>query len=303
MLKSFNTRSAKSSISAKSSESGTLRVIGDRASGKSTYMAALARWPNADSFSPVETVNPFNEDGKALIAKAQNLLEQGLQLEPTQLINPDIPDYGIRIILKGQFSWRNPQITGDSQPVPLVINCKDYAGEFFSDLLYKSGDPLLMDYLQDCVLASGVLLLLDGTAHRKDQEYADSMERFLASLDQTDINNRKRRIALAIAKCEQPELWVQRFSPQDMAQARFPRVCRTLQAWQKIGAGNVEYFATSAFGMLGKNYPEPNSILVKRDRGGVTAVLKDPKRWRPFGLVSPLYWLCTGERHKQLDKD
>ncbi len=41
-----------------------LRVIGDRASGKTTYMASLARWPNADPFSPVQNVTPVNEEGE-----------------------------------------------------------------------------------------------------------------------------------------------------------------------------------------------------------------------------------------------
>ena len=78
-----------------SQSNAVLRVIGDRASGKTTYMASLARWPNADPSSPVQNVTPINEEGEELVSKAQNILEQGLELEPTDLNASaiDIKDY------------------------------------------------------------------------------------------------------------------------------------------------------------------------------------------------------------------
>ena len=119
-----------------------LRVIGDRTSGKTTYMASLARWPNADPASPVQNVTPVNEEGEELIVNAQNILEQGLQLEPSDLKASaiDIKDYTLSIALKGQFSWRNPKASAGSDLVTLNISCKDYAGEFFTDLLYQAGN-------------------------------------------------------------------------------------------------------------------------------------------------------------------
>lgn len=129
--------------------SAVLRVIGDRASGKTAYMASLARWPNADPASPVQTVTAVNEAGRELISKAQNILEQGLELEATTLdaSASDVKDYTLKITLKGQFSWKNPTSIG-SQLVNLNISCKDYAGEFFTDLLYQAGSKL-QDYLDD----------------------------------------------------------------------------------------------------------------------------------------------------------
>lgn len=284
---------------------GVLRVIGDRASGKTTYMASLARWPNAEPSSPVQNVTPVNEEGEELIAKAQNILEQGLELEPTDLNASaiDVKDYTLSISLKGQFSWKNPKASAPSQLVTLNISCKDYAGEFFTDLLYQAGDSRLQDYLEDCLQATGIMFLIDGTTHRKDSEYANGLDKFLMALDRTDIGAEKRRVSLVMTKCEQPELWIKRHQPRELAAARFPQVNRRLQSWQQMGAGSVEFFTTSAFGMLGTRYPEPNSKRINRDRNGTTSVLKDPKRWRPFGLVAPIYWLCTGDRHKELDKD
>jgi len=291
--------------STQQQSNAVLRVIGDRASGKTTYMASLARWPNAEPTSPVQSVTPVNEEGEELIAKAQNILEQGLELEPTDLDASaiDVKDYTLSIALKGQFSWGNSRVSVGSQLVTLNISCKDYAGEFFSDLIHQAGSSRLQDYLEDCLQATGIMFLLDGTTHRQDSEYANGLDKFLMALDRTDIGAEKRRIALVMTKCEQPELWIKRHEPRDLAAARFPQVNRRLQSWQQLGAGSVDYFTTSAFGMLGSRFPEPNSKRMRRDRDGTTSVLKDPKRWRPFGLVAPIYWLCTGDRHKELDRD
>lgn len=288
--------------SGNTSESATIRVVGDRASGKTAYMAALARWPNASSDSPVQNVIPINEDGENLISMAKNVLEQGLQLPPTVLSEDtlELKDYQLRIILKGKFSWRNPKFNGNAQQVTLDVNCKDYPGEFFSDLLNRGSDSVLNDYLDDCIQASGIMVLIDGTS-RKHQDIAASIDKFLIALDRNDLGSRKRRIAVVVTKCEQPELWVNRQKARDIVSAISPQVLKRLQTWQQSGVGSVEYFSTSAFGMLGTNMPAPNFTRVKASREGLAAVIRDPRRWRPFGLVSPIYWLCTGERHKELD--
>ena len=287
--------------------SATVRVIGDRKSGKTTYMAALARWPGADpATSPVQTVTAINDDGEELITKAKNILEQGEQLEATALDANvyDVKDYGLQIVLKDQFSLRRLKTSIGSSLVRLNINCKDYSGEFFQDVLYQSGTQLLQDYLEDCVQASGIMLLLDGLANRKDTEYANGLDKFLIELDRAETGVRKRRIALVITKCEQPELWVNQHQPKQVATARFPEVMRKLQTWEQSGPGSVDCFISSAFGMLGERYPEPNMKRIRRDREGIKeSVLKNPQRWKPFGLVAPIYWLCTGERHKKLERE
>ncbi|ABA25071.1 hypothetical protein Ava_A0013 (plasmid) [Trichormus variabilis ATCC 29413] len=284
--------------------SSVLRVIGDRSSGKTTYMASLARWPNADPSSPVQSVIPVGEAGQELINKAQNLLEQGLALEASNLdaSAADVKDYSLRITLKGQFSWKNAKASVASQLINLNISCKDYAGEFFADLLQQAGNPKLGDYLDDCSQATGIMFLVDGNSRRKDIEYLAGLDKLLPLLDRADLVTGKRRISLVLTKCEQSELWVNRHKPAFLAEARFPQVYRKLQTWQQMGAGTVDYFTTSAFGMLGNTFPEPNVNLLSRGRDGIAAVIKDPKRWRPFGLVAPIYWLCTGDRHKELDK-
>jgi hypothetical protein len=305
ILKLFKDKPEKQEPEEPLQKSAVLRVIGDRASGKTTYMAALARWPNASPNSPVQNVMPITTDGEELIAKAQMILEQGLQMEPTALITDvnDIKDYALSIVLREQFSLKSLKTGITPNLLTLNVNCKDYAGEFFSDVLHRAGDPQLEDYLEDCAQAEGLMLLLDGNARRRDAEYANGIDRLLVSLDRSDISITKRRIALVLTKCEMPDLWVSRFKPKELAEAKFPQVCRKLKAWEAIGSGAVEFFTNSAFGMLGTQFPEPNSKKIDRNEFGMRSVLKDSKRWRPFGLVAPIYWLCTGQRHKDLEKD
>ena len=128
----------KKSKSSKSQNfNGIMRVIGDRSSGKTTYMAALARWPNADPIkSAVQQVQAVNDDGEQLINKAKNLLEQGESLEPTPLnaTPSEVKDYCLRIILNNKNSGVKVKVNQDSLSLNLNINCKDYAGEFFADL-------------------------------------------------------------------------------------------------------------------------------------------------------------------------
>lgn len=271
-------------------ENASIRVIGDRQSGKTSYMASLAYYPNASSDSFVKSIIPIGENAEDLVTKAQNILEQGLELEPTMLnANIDeVKDYTLNITLANQ--------------VKLTVNCKDYAGEFFSDLMYKVGDNLLDDYLDDCLQATGIMLLIDGTSHRKDSEYAKGLDKFLLALNQADLDQGNRRIAVTFSKCEQSELWINRQWGAKIAQNRFPQLYRRLQTWQNMKIGELAYFTTSAFGVLGSQFPEPNSQKISRGREGTKSIIKNPRRWRPYGLVSPIYWLCTGKRNQKLEE-
>jgi adenylate kinase family enzyme len=283
-----------------------IRVIGYRSSGKSTFMAALARWPNASSNSPVQSVTATNEESQQLIDKARNILEQGEQLEMTMLdadVN-EVKDYNLSIKLKDKFSWRNPQLGENNRTIDLNLSCKDYAGEFFTDLLQSANAPRLDSYLEDCVLADGIALLIDGASHRMDAEYAMGLDKFLKALDRNEIEAKDRRIAVILTKAEHGEVYATRDRPATITVSRrFPNVYEKLKAWHNSKAGKTDFFIASAFGTLGKNFPEPNATIIRRGPEGTTAIIKKPKLWKPFGLISPLYWLCTGEHHPDLDKD
>ncbi|ACK64660.1 hypothetical protein PCC8801_0570 [Rippkaea orientalis PCC 8801] len=283
-----------------------IRVVGDRYSGKTVYMASLAYWPNVNSESPLQSVTSFGdqETSQELFNCAQNILKEGLKLNPKNIDDfcvDQIKDYGLKISLKNYFSEKLSQNRSDF--IEFTINCKDYSGEFFRDVIYKSNDPFLKDYLEDFQLADGLLLLVDGTSYRKDQQYAKGLEKFLLYLNQTKLHNPKRRIAFVLNKCELSELWMSRHQPRELVAKRFPQMMATLENWSDQGLGEVEYFTASAFGTLGNDYYQPNTKILAQAHQGTFYMIRHLEKWRPFGLVSPIYWLCTGERHEALDQD
>jgi Double-GTPase 1 len=289
------------------SASANIRLVGDRRSGKTAYMASLAYWPRVNSDSPVQSVTSVGdrEAGQKLIDYAKDILEKGLELQRTPAnknTTNDVKDYGLEITLKEQLSWHPSQLA--SNPVKLTINCRDYSGEFFRDLYQKPTDPWSDDYFQDCRIATGILLLVDGTTHLKDSDYARGLGEFFRAIDHSG-KQQNRRIACVLSKCELSQLWVSRNEPSELTQRLFPKTVKELENWAegKQKTRQVDYFASSAFGSLGKDYPEPNTTILQRERGGYACIIHRPKQWQPFGLVSPIYWLATGHRHQQLDRD
>ncbi len=282
----------------------SIRVIGPPGSGKTTYMAALARWPNANpKKSAIQSVIPLNDYGRELVTKAQNILEKGDQLEKTDLDNNinDLKDYALSIVLKDQVSWRN---LNNNSRLRININCKDYAGEFLKDLIFRPGSNLLQDYMKSCVESNGIILLVDGMS-REDQHLANGLEQFLRELDQADMTKINRRIAVVINKCEQSALWINRHDPRLITEAHFPQMMRKLDQWETLGRGigMVDYFTVSAFGTVGKRYPTANVKNIGYNQQGISSYLDKPDSWKPFGLVSPIYWLSTGKRYQLLDQE
>ena len=287
-----------------------IRIVGDRGSGKTAYMAALAYNPRKSYYDgPVKSVTTVGERtaGEELIKNAQDILEQGLELEATKTDKSsvsEVKDYGLQIILKDKFSWDKSNF--GSHPIQLRVNCKDYAGEFFNDLIDKPHDPWLLDYFQDCLVATGILFLVDGTSHLRDNDYDKGLLNFFMKLSRSGgQEHQNRRIAFVLSKCELSQLWVSRDNPKQLVQNLFPKTFRQLENWAegKSQTRQIDYFTSSAFGSLPGEYPEPNTKILSRDRGGYSCVIQEPRNWQPFGLVAPIYWLASGHRYKELDRD
>ncbi|MFM6156234.1 MAG: hypothetical protein ACKPE3_25105, partial [Sphaerospermopsis kisseleviana] len=156
---------------------------------------------------------------------------------------------------------------------------------------------LLREYIGDCTIdGAGILILLDGTA-QQDEYYAECIYQLLFQLNAaTSKNSRSRRVAVALSKCDLPQLWIHRNNPTKKIQARFEGVYSKLKTFHKI---HVEFFATSAYGVLGNDIQIANSHTTKADKNGTRAIIleSDFKLWRPFGLIEPIYWLYTGKKY------
>lgn len=83
---------------------GNICVIGPRASGKTTYLASLAYFPNKTQEKTFK-IQPLNDESRDLAAKAQNIIREGLSVEPTAIGEKiqtvdDLPYYSFKIDIK-----------------------------------------------------------------------------------------------------------------------------------------------------------------------------------------------------------
>ncbi|MGB3204168.1 MAG: hypothetical protein WBB28_04205 [Crinalium sp.] len=275
-----------------------IRIIGPRSSGKTTFMAALARWANPKLDSPILSVNPFDDDSAKLINLAHDILENGLAIAPTRFEEDanSLPLYTLLIELKSAF-WINGNVR-------FQVSCREYSGEIIKDLRGGTSGIDLSNYLDDCADSSGLLLLIDGTS-REDEKYAQAFARLQAELNERLVGRNKDlrtyRVAVVFTKAEQSQVWINRHDINEFVERKFPKTKAILQKWSNDWKCPINYFFCSAFGMKGKP-PNPNVKVQARDKGGTYGVIANPKVWRPFGLVAPIYWLHTGKDDQRLRK-
>ena len=266
--------------------------IGSSASRLSTYLATLAyhqkHQVKSKKFLSCQ-VTPISADARQLSDQAENILKEQVMLEAGKLYHSfcQHPFYSFTITLeiKGLFWAKNTE--------EVSFGIYDMPDNLLRDIKEFSSSHSFTEYYDDLFSdIGGYFLPIDGTSHREDEVYAKSLEKFTTDL--TQRNPQGCPIAFAVTKCDLSELWVNRDDPRGMVQRRFPKMYEILENWTQENKGKVEYFTTSSFGVFGK-YCEPNSIIQSKSKGGTMAVIRNPKEWQPFGLIEPLYWLCTGK--------
>jgi hypothetical protein len=289
--------------------------MGDRGAGKTTYLAALLRYPcNDPTTSLVQRIITQGNAAANLKLQAQNILEHGLSFPPTPLINvSELGEYGFKILLKVPplKNTMDSAITrlfkpnqSNNQPrlIELIIECKDYPGEFFSNI--AGIDPTQRDqYMQDCAKSDAILFLIDGMDYSKDIKYERQVTQFFECLDYHTHDGWKGSFALGLTKCENPviggTLKDYKSSGKDIKafiQKRFPRMVSAIQT-SKPPDVEVECFALSAFGVIGGDkQANVKYVADNANPNQKVAVIKNPTYWKPFGLISPLYWLCAKEK-------
>ncbi len=268
---------------------GNIRVIGPRGSGKTSYLAALAYSPNNTKARQVKkfTIQSLNEETRELAEKAENIIQEGLSLEPTTVKGgiDSLPFYSFRIETQTSF--------GRSEEINLAV--RDYPGEIFEELESGNNTPLSEEFIDECLMkdVNGCLILLTEWTKGTDKFYKRVLKRFTDLIDSHDRAN-DLRIAVAMSKCERGELWPGRLEPErDLFDIHLPQTKAILQA--KISPKNLRFYAISTFGVLKHNDPRPNRVD-ELGTDGRNSSLRKSSTWQPYGMISPLYWLSTGKR-------
>lgn len=268
---------------------GNIRVIGPRGSGKTTYLAALAYQPVQPGGKTKNfKVQAINEDTRKLAEKAETLILEGGSLEPTGVLVKtidDVPVYSFNIEITTLFQ-KNKNIN---------LAVRDYPGEIFDELELGLKNHIQTEFIEECLAkdVAGCLIMLTEWNKGIDRHYSRVLERFIELMDsQGRIND--LRLAVAMSKCERGELWPGRLDPEiDLFNNHLPKSTKILK--EKIPPSNLNFYAISTFGVLGRNNPRPNRVE-EWGTNGRSSVLREANRWRPYNLIAPLYWLSTGRR-------
>ncbi len=268
---------------------GNIRVIGPRGSGKTTYLAALAYQPvKAIGKMRNFSVTAINDDTRRLAEKAENIILEAESLEPTGVLVrriDDVPIYSFNIEMRSLFNGR--------EKINLVV--RDYPGEIFDELEQGAINEIQTEFIEECLTQDvvGCLIMLTEWKKGTDKFYSRVLQRFTKLMDTYDRVH-DLRLAVVMSKCERGELWPGRIDPEiDLFDVHLPKTKAVLQ--DRIPTKNLQFYAISTFGVLGRKNPRPNRIE-EWGTDGRSSVLREPERWQPYGLISPLYWLSTGKR-------
>jgi Double-GTPase 1 len=268
-----------------------IRIIGPRNSGKTTYLSALLRLPDQfkKQFQGLR-ITAHTEEGENLISLSKNIIEMGAKLSATDIGNE--PEY--------HFSITVPS-SKNGASIPLELLAKDFAGEIFESAASSISSIDLEPYFDDWFSSEGLMIMMtDWQAEKDERVYAPAITRILSEWsDRSKVNSalKSMRIAVVMTKCERGEIWPCRIDPEeDLFRVRLPETYTLLK---KIPTSNRHFFACSAFGVMsdvpGEKDPRPNRYIPSDGSSAeFNAYLRDKDAWKPYGLISPIYWLTTG---------
>ena len=286
-------------------------IIGPRASGKTTFLGALFLI-TAYSRNKSHDRGKVTVDIKGLSSQLESKVRASWNtkrpLEPTTF-HGGLPKYEFSIQIKSQYKLTE-----------IEFNTKDYAGEFFIELLNTDLSATVKSYLLDCLIHPNgwIVLLPDFCLQDQGNEFTlvENIDNFYRSIfhkllsvfpKNDDIfsaderrriqyNLRKIRIAFVMSKCERGELWTGRWEPErDLFQVHLNNTREFLRNNLSLSKNQIAFFALSSYGVFSEKDPRPNRLNLGRNlQDG--AIIEKPDSWRPFGLLSPLYWIATGKR-------
>ncbi len=276
---------------------GEIRMIGDRASGKTSYLSALSVCWQEESYTEgrILSVSPFGDGAIKLQDNAKNCLENGITLPPSEYAD----SCRFSLLLKPRFLM-NPIAALFRRPIRLNISITAPTGELIENLI---AGKVTQEAFDDCASVAGLIIIISGIAQGEDKKYAEVLTTLQRELNSIigQARNRKRlkrhRIAVVFTKGEQGGVFVSRHNSKDFAERKFPKTTIVLENWKKSWNCSMNFFICSAFGMIRELEPNCKGI------GNGLFGLKEPNAWQPFGLVAPIYWLQTGKDDRQLRGD
>jgi Double-GTPase 2 len=278
-------------------KSTSINLIGPRASGKTTYLATLAYFPQRKifqtKFSDYSVSYLSDSVTEKLAHQAEDIIKKGAKLTGTRRGSLNyLPNYYFRIKMPGQ--------TQETE-----VNFRDIAGEIFEDIPQEHNWEELSSYLDYLFTTlSWMVMVTDWQPGEDKRLYKPAFEKLFQQIFERErINSwiKKLRIAVVMSKCERGEIWSGRLEPEeDLFKVRLPETYDFLRKQFSPRTNRLKFFACSSFGVMNNHHdqfdPRPNRYIPDDGSSAeYNAFLREPEQWQPFGLIAPIHWLTTGK--------
>lgn len=277
-----------------------IAIVGSTGIGKTTSIVSMAKFFESRQKSQhlkhysflVKQVDAGGNDlppEKSLVQQWANILEANDELRATI----DRKHYSFRLEIHGRYSVESI--------IRIRINLMDHAGEIFKSLDKEPIPDETTDNLKPCLNTSKWLFVVhDWESETADIDAKNRINKLIGMVP--DSAKSSLRIAVVMSKCERGELWPGRKeAEEDLFEVYLPKTHKALKETVFVNhPKNLGFFASSAFGILSNETPLPNRSYIDKSDRDQRAVLIDTREnsWKPYGLLSPMIWLCEGEKWK-----
>jgi predicted RNase H-like HicB family nuclease len=236
--------------------------------------------------------NPMGESLKYLIENIYQLLEEVFEERRKNL--EKIPE-SLQVIatrLEEQI------LSNCNENIKLASNIKIFCGEVFEAMDQRDSESYFEDCINDITSSEFLLLLFNANLSKEDTSYANWVLGLQDKLSR--LESHPSRLAVVFSHFDHPNIYSYRNNLNSLIAARFPATKLAIETWI-TDENSLAYFACSAFGML-NGTDKPNAIYRSSSTGGYlgSGTLKNPDIWQPFGVISPIYWILTGEYDERL---
>jgi hypothetical protein len=267
-------------------------LVGPRASGKLTFLSGLAGWKAQQKYNSKVRIETSCEDSKRLGEFWEDIICQQERLSQTDF-NQKTYHFSLNFSIPRFFK-------DELQRIDLII--ANVAGEVF-EMSNSEGWKFYQEYRHTSLYITQeltlIMIMIDCSMYRFDEEYAGNINELIKYYLTQNPSMTMCRIALVISQFDALDVWVNRKNTNKVMN-RFKQVQEVLIKNAAEQDFRWKPFVNSTFGGLGRDYMESNTIFSKSYMGRF-GVLKSPSVWKPYGLFSPLYWLCTGKDLNGID--
>lgn len=175
------------------------------------------------------------------------------------------------------------------------VHIRTFMPEFLEGLGDKEIiNPHWKEHLYELIQNISILFLFDGLEDDKDSRISQSVNYLKNYL--SNSRDDLIRIPVIFYNFDHPELYPYKDDIDSFLKQKFPLTKKAFDDWGEESKITIRYFPCSLFGVVNNNGKiESNGIYYGDNDTKYWGVLNSREHWKPFGVLSPIYWLLTGK--------